>query len=75
MQYSQAIDRELKLVDAVMAWRRTAAVLILYLALLGLSNGKNDMDAMYCIAVQALQARPPEPKRMVKGAGGGGGSG
>ena len=49
VQYSQTIDRELKLVDAVMAWRRTAAALILYLAVLGLSNGKNDMDAMYCI--------------------------
>jgi len=50
VQYSQTIDRGLKLVDAVMAWRRTAAVLILYLAVLGLSNGKN----LYCIAVQAL---------------------
>ena len=32
-----------ELVDVVMAWRRTAAVLILYLAVLELSSGKNCM--------------------------------
>ena len=51
-QCRRSIGPGAELVDAVMAWRRTAAVLILYLAVLELSNGKNGTNVMYYSTVK-----------------------